>query len=529
MEEKQIQFSCMVFAFFHIVISFISDISFFRPDVPWYMTVYVYIKPLSCCAIIAFWLIWSKKVCLANNRDREAQLFIKHFSFYFVIMLLFLVLVWPGVWRSDETALLTTDLTLKFHGWHHWLTDAFYIFSLCIFAFPTGIIIVQIIIISLIVARVLTNAQIHFGKRALFLYIPLLFPTIIDNNLYPLRASLLTFIELFMISEILFSAFDRKKIKDRTLAFWTVIIAIIAIWRTEGIYYIFLPFVLVLFEGRRVSKLMKTMSMFFIAMLLVVGSNIIQGKMLNSTTYQLSPIITHLQAITQVNCSEDDYEIIYSVFPENLGDDYAAGFVELVGNNVENTNPEFKESVGNLKKLYIRKVFEHPILYLRKCIEIFSNTSLAYYSSTPYPNIMVADSSSAFDEGYEIYYGTLASNFHGNYILHMPLNKNFRKMAIRFLECRAFDNYYTVRAWSLLFYNIIPSIIMLIYVSIASILKKRWLFLVLSLFIIARAAAVFLTAPVSYFMYYMPVFLNGYTMLIFWLLANRKIRGTVQC
>ena len=82
---------------------------------------------------------------------------IKRVAFgYFLLMLVLLLLTWPGIWRMDEFGILTSAVQLFPHFWQNYITSVFYIYALMLFPFPAGVILVQIICISLIIARLVT-------------------------------------------------------------------------------------------------------------------------------------------------------------------------------------------------------------------------------------------------------------------------------------------------------------------------------------------------------------------------------------
>ena len=146
-----------IISIIHIIISIYMDNIIFLPDRLLTNTIYLCIKPFSILAIVSFWRFVCK--LLSDKDDSYTRTFMKHFIIYFSIMLVFLLLTWPGVWRNDEPLLLQKDIGLVFNGWHHWLTDAYYIWALGIIGFPTGIIIVQNILRSIMFAYTISNVE----------------------------------------------------------------------------------------------------------------------------------------------------------------------------------------------------------------------------------------------------------------------------------------------------------------------------------------------------------------------------------
>lgn len=176
---------------------------------------------------------------------------------YFLINMLLLLLIWPGIWRMDEFGILSGAINLIPKFWQNYLTSVFYIFSLMLIPIPSGVIICQAAVISLLTTHVLSlllEEEKHrerivdnfsemkaetvakqsdnrvgqvkgvieknagfVSKAALLLLIPLvMFPTL-DSNLYPMRMNIWAFLELTLLSECYFLSGLPNRRKNRKM------------------------------------------------------------------------------------------------------------------------------------------------------------------------------------------------------------------------------------------------------------------------------------------------------------------------
>lgn len=152
------------------------------------------------------------------------------------INLIFLLLIWPGNWINDELGVLENAKSFEYYSWQNYLTVVF--FSLCVMTIPSAIAIpiIQIIFISYAFAYFVNYiSEIVKTKWVWLLYLVLLLPPVIYNNLYPLRITMYTYIELIFLTW-LYKKYKEKDLFDiKTVAISAIMIFILAFWRSEGI------------------------------------------------------------------------------------------------------------------------------------------------------------------------------------------------------------------------------------------------------------------------------------------------------
>ena len=76
------------------------------------------------------------------------------------------------------------------------------------------------------------------------------------------------------------------------------------------------------------------------------------------------------------------------------------------------------------------------------------------------------------------------------------------------------NNEASIKAVFNIFYNVVPSMIVVFAACIISLIKRKWISFLTFGIILLKAVAIMLTAPDTFFMYYLPIYLVGYFTLI---------------
>ena len=114
------------------------------------------------------------------------------------VFLLILIGIYQGLYfffakadkSMDEFGILNSAVKLLPVFWQNYLTSLFYVFSLMLVPVPSGVIIVQCALISLMAGYIIRFFVNCFGKSGLFAFLPFLLFPVLDSNLYPMRMSL---------------------------------------------------------------------------------------------------------------------------------------------------------------------------------------------------------------------------------------------------------------------------------------------------------------------------------------------------
>jgi len=465
-------------------------------------------------------LFWQTVPVIYNrlkSKNEDTICFIKHFGIYFLIMLIFLFLTWPGVWRWDDLFIADYASKLMVSYWHHWITYIFYIISFSVIPFPAGVVFFQILIISLSVGWVSYRMfKVFKPKFQWFLLILMLFPSVINNNLYPMRLCLYAHLVFLLLSSIVLKYESQKDITKYDIVLWGVLTAITASWRTESLFFIIVIPVVLLITFRKRLHIKSVICYVLIAVTLTAGIMKIQktGEANESSQdYSLTAILSPLSAIIKTDFKSDDpnrdLERIDRVISVEslLKEDGITVFW------TEGTRSYTQEDLNNLMKVYLKLVINNFSTFLKNQWQLFSHASGLVRNASN----SIGNSAYIFTATDEEIYDT----FRENYIFNQPVNKQLRKNVISILECRSFYSYETTTVLYPVLYNVLIPIAILIFVVIYGFIRKRRIYAVLSLLVLVQTGLIFATAPSAFFMYYFPTYICGYGLGILFYLSLR--------
>ena len=130
-------------------------------------------------------------------------------TIYLFILVVLLILVWPGTWSSDDISVLRNAESYVLTPWQHFFSGLFQILCLQPIPIPAGVMILQIIIASLIVGYCISNMSRLFAKnkkQSVILQITLglitLFPPLVMYILSGFRMGIYSYLELALITQI---------------------------------------------------------------------------------------------------------------------------------------------------------------------------------------------------------------------------------------------------------------------------------------------------------------------------------------
>lgn len=488
---------------------------------------------------------------------RAERRFRRFALFYLTVVLALLLLTWPGIWRMDEFGLLTSSVQLFPHFWQNWITSVWYIYALMLLPFPAGVIVTQLVIVSLVYARVVCGALDEYDlsvkergiradtekerkKRAGFavlLSIPFFLLPVLDSNLYPMRMSMYAFLELLLLSELYRAAqaFQHARRAGQTSGGMTAcggiqtaggmtacgadqaagtarvtpalvcLAAVVTVWRTEAIYYLALfPVIMLAIEGWR--RCYKRILLYFMAFLILFVPQKIGEKLTSGQQYQLTSIVLPLVPLVQAVQQDGERELLEQI---NLVVD--TDVIERAAAQGKNgismfwSEPDFQrtsytaEDFAGFQSAYHKLIIKYPLVFLMERWQTF-------LSSTD----LLEDTTQLFsDAGVENY------RVFAQYPLSRPISNKIRTCVIKKLECRKNEDYkekHPIADWV---YSPVPAVVILAVILIAELLRKRWMAALLVLTACVRVPLVFLTAPSRLFMYYYSVWLIGYVLLFY--------------
>ncbi|PXV87295.1 hypothetical protein C8E03_11056 [Lachnotalea glycerini] len=422
--------------------------------------------------------------------------YMKYTFIYLAIMLVFFILLFPGLWRMDEFGILKNAINILPHFWQGYLTSVFYIFALMLVPNPAGVVFVQVVVISLIVGYIIYKCSHVIEHRGLVyvLYVPFLLFPVIDSNFYPIRMSLYAFLELLYAFELFFIKYEKREIKKKNIWLLAVLAGIIICWRTEAIYYIILaPLTFFILFYRETSRKLKIE--FMIAVVVIAGLftsvQILGNKMDSKNDYELTSIvlpITPLVNEAYENGDQDILETIDKVLDTSLLiNGYKAGEsgISIYWNHTELRRNYTSEDFSDMKSAYYQLIMKYPSVFLIERLKTFiGSTGLLNETET------------LFEEDTQYYYVDFRETYHYKAV---PFRSNMVKL-LEFTDNETLHN---------IIYSFIPQAIFLIGICVVLLIKKKWGYFFLCGTICAKIPLIFLTAPSMLFMYYYSIYLIG--------------------
>lgn len=458
----------------------------------------------------AFWSSIVIGIYKLKKGNKKVISFLKYFIPYFSIMLLILILVYPGIYKGDEFYVLQAAYVLKIEYMQHYLIDLLYIVCWMIYPEMITVTVMFVLIISTIIAKTMQEAEELFDNKKIvwLLYIPLFFLPVIDNNLFPLRNSII----VYLFVRLCFSIYLYSKNKEKVLIIRIIILsAIIAALKTEFLYLmIAIPIAIKLIAN---IKIKEALIMCLAIAIIIKTINIEQGKN-EKNTYILTAIWNPLSNILADSkhkpVSEEDInniskitdydnlinEACYENIPSFFSDEYTKNKV---------SNKEKKDFIISSIKIIINNM---DLFFMSRTVTFLLTSGMVknYINHT----------------GHENPNWTLKLDYNKGIITKQtmkksdpPLGYELRKNVISFINCRDFDNYKNTNILYPFVYNVIPQICALIVLFFVGIIKKKRNLSTIVGIILLQFPIIFLTAPAAFWMYYMPLYMSGNVVLTF--------------
>lgn len=458
--------------------------------------------------------------------------FLRNTLLYFGLNLLLLFLTWPGIWRMDEFGILNSAVKLLPVFWQNYLTSLFYVFSLMLIPVPSGIIIVQCALISLMVGYVVTFFEKRFGKPGLLSFLPALFFPVLDSNLYPMRMSVYGFMELFLLLllyEKRTGGFSKKQTekqmekKDAAMAqeagrgtpwiFICILAALVTVWRTEAVYYFILfPVLSVILFVKLIDRkqLIKIICAYLIFALVLFVPQKAGDKLTSGNQYDLTSVVLPLVPLVEKAYETADCEAFLAAIDQVIDVEIAVeGAREgKSGISLFWSRPEFQRTYTDaqyraFKSAYYQLIAKFPKTFLAERWDCFVHSVDLLQDTT---QLFRAEGVANYDT-FRAYPGTT------------PVSTELRNYVISLLEWRDFGDYQNKKAgYGLIYTAIVPICIILAVWAVCLIRRKMQAFFLLSLPLV-KVPLIFLTAPSRLFMYYYSLYLIGYFLLFYLLLV----------
>lgn len=491
---------------------------------------YLIFLMISCCFL---------NNCYENikNQDPDYKRGIQIFCVHFSLMMVLLLILWPGTWAWDDLWVLNALQNYRsFVPWQHILTGIYQDVLLQILPFPGGIIFLQNILVSLCVAFSVMKLERAFKIKQirncfldiLLKILPFLLPPVLMYQFSGYRMGLYIYLELVMFVFIIYAYKEKQKWSWNYILLFSVITIVVSTWRTES--FIYIPCVcifLFLIPQNYISKRKKIISITLIVFGFIGLTNY-QNNALGNNNYQIISLLRPAAELVRIADNVDDAEEL--IIMDKVTD------IMIIRNNplfngerlywdtkcVRNINDNkyddyTNEDYHNYLKAFIKLSLKYPEVVINERWNVFCIG--AGITGQPINNVTNAAKLFEKNSGNRAAESTLKRGW----ISNSPVFKKIRKAVIYAFGGMKSDGkaiYLLQRSM----WNAIIPIIILLGCWIKTLIKKEFLYWILSSALVIKLLVVILTQPSSWFMYLLSFYLLGYTLLTYmiWIYFSKK-------
>ena len=479
------------------------------------------------CSVILYAFLINKIIQLFSREEFERKKAI-FFSIYFFINIIVLLFVWPGIYKGDEFYVLPTlvnDLTIVWN--QSFFTNLQYIISLMIFPYLAGITFIQIVIICGIATDIysILSKEINNTKWAGWLLIPFLLLPVIDNNMFTLRTSIISWI-LADVFVTIYTNFKKDKIPEKFFYLKLIIcVCFISVWKSEYVYM--MAVIAILFIILHKDNMRRVICL-AIAMLLCFLCFSFPSKIKEpDSNYVMTSVLTPLSYIVHENYNDllNNHELEKQVRIIDEGSSLTDIYSSCSGINLPISYWRLPVLEKESLKEWMKAAVEICLYYKR---DFMSNRIYLYlYTNGMVPDVVNHTGSEDEEIVLDLKYGNrYFFDEHFSYT-SPPLGESLRRNAISFIACRNYGDYQKTNfLYGILYNSIFPLIILVIH-SLISLVKRNFEKLFFDIALLMVVPIVFILAPAHFWMYYMPFYLTSYIMLTIYII-NAFLHGNTE-
>lgn len=462
------------------------------------------------------------------HKDKTYKVWLINFLVYAMIMTIVLIMIWPGRWVWDEFFILDSVVSSKINIWQSYLTVIYMSLCLMIIPLPVGIVIIQMLLMSAIFAYIATKVNERYKNKIInvILYIFMLTPAILMNNLYPLRLPMYSYIMLLFFAILLFDKMENKKLTLGKFLKLYILIIIMILWRSEGILFAVLaPILMLLVYHKKGINILKTIVLIVINFVIITSyTNTINGledwvknsNNIYGLTIYINPLSEMLQGDLKGKNVEQNLQGIDKVLSIEVLKKYPS-YLEIPAywdDSVNLIRADYEKHLPELKKNYIELVLNNLGPFLKARMKTFLSTCGMYGEASAIAGGGLLGHYATSDE---VPTEGMVGKFSTEYKYTKVINKDL-KFAVETSLIGGTGNHILYnKIMRVVFWNPLIVIIVVGIAMIISFIKRNWIFLGIFISLLGNAGIIFLTAPANYFMYYLPVFICGIIISIIYL------------
>ena len=425
---------------------------------------------------------------------------------YLLLNLVILILVWPGMWV--DMSILEPAKYMRLQTWHHVVSSLVDIYSAMLLPFSAGVIIVQVVLISVIAAHttVEVNRLIH-GKAWMgaVIFTAFLSPALLLYNQNNFRAVLYSYISLYFA--IAFYQFlNSPHLRRRQFIPLVLSGVLTCVWRSEGVVWLGI-IVIVTIMLITTKKLPAKAALFPFAVLLgflLVWKVNGYYEQFSTENYTLVATLRQADALVLAADPVEDLETLEKI-DKCINVDLMRGNPEHDGNWFfwyrrqefvrDFTEDDLKEYAVSLVKL----AFKYPCPLIQERVSMFTGAVGIHTERQK----SIVDDTMRFevDDAHKAAQDILTESIGG--LFTWPINKDLRSDVINFLGGRDENGDITWRSYlCVTACDGLIAVFLALFIGIA--LRNRGVIIV-NTAVILQGIVVFLTEPDPNFFYYLPL------------------------
>lgn len=475
-------------------------------------------KILLLLFLIAAWCFLFRVIRKLRSKDADYLRGAQIFAVYFPILMVLMLILWPGTFSWDDAITLNVISYYKsFFPRQHILTGIYQDVLLHLLPFPGGMILLQNCIISVCVCFCVVKLEKALGLKRLknpladilLKLLPFFGPPVIMYQFSGYRMGLYIFLELMVLVMLLCANQSDGPWSWSYLLLFVFLSVIVSVWRTEALVYIPFLAILLLMVRKETLPVFKKILCFLLILCGFFTINWLQNRSAGDSSYQLISLVRPcVELVRNSDYAKDAQElaaidkvlsldVIHSRQSENGEQLYWDGDL---------TREYAPEEYSAFQSALVKLCLKHPTAFLRERWALFLEGSGITGGS--WTNV---DTAKFFDPDYTS--GAKEVTVSKNWVAFSPLFPQLRKSFIYLIngcDQKGRDTF----AARIIVNAIIPELILL-FTWIRLLVQKKWYPWLISSAVMAKLGVVFLTQPSRWFMYVLSFYLLGYLCLVY--------------
>lgn len=498
---------------------------------------YLIVKFLYLVTLLITWKFGFEVYKNVHENKAEYKRGVQIFSVYFVLLMVVLLILWPGTWAWDDVWVLDEIREYTtFCQWQHIITGIYQDIILQILPFPGGIILLQNIIISTCVAFIVTNLEQTFNVKCIrysildivLKILPFLLPPVLMYQFSGYRMGLYVYLELTAVVMVLSAKVGKTSWKWSTICVFSFLTIIVSTWRTESLFYIPFFFVALFLISPSILSVIGKIICILVISIGFLCVNRYQNHELGNSNYQIMSLIrpcTELVRIADIEKDREELEILNRVIDVDvIFNNPMLNGEELYWNTncVRNMNDSLEddyneEDYKNFTKAFVRLALKHPKTVIEERWKLFIRGS----GITDNTCTNVSSSAMFFEENNgNIRAAIMISR---NWIANAPVFRYTRTALINILGGNT-PSGTEIGVVKRLVWNAIIPIIILLCTWIKLLFQKKWYYWLICSAVMIKLPIIILTQPSAWIMYLLSFYLLGYVVIVYqcWILFSKR-------